>query len=239
MSLSVQINPNWKPGSKEFPVIMPDSIFPLPRLVGCWLSPVVIRLPLSANQVTFVSMLIGLIGCTMLLFGDIMWNIAGAVCLFLSYALDYCDGIVARLKNQCSPYGAAFDDFVDFIVDTAIFACLGYGTWVATDNMLWFWLGFIAAAGSTVDYIVDWFRANRFKQAREAEEKAKEPEPEEEPAEKTFKDKLFYYLHTMSRAEFCTIILVLSMLDVVWILLPFGAIGAQAFWIGDLFRKRD
>ncbi|MDA0305951.1 MAG: CDP-alcohol phosphatidyltransferase family protein [Proteobacteria bacterium] len=243
MSLSIQINMDaGKPGNSDPAVIRPSALFPLSRQLGYFLSLALIRLPVSANQVTFISMLVGLSGCALFANGEVVTNIYGALLLVLSYALDYCDGVIARLKDQCSPTGAAFDDFVDWIVDTSIFAGLGYGVWVADGQIWWLWLGLIAAGGSTIDYIVDLVRVNPFKLAREAAEKEAsgvvEPEPELS-GDKTFGQKLFYIFHTLSRAEFCFIILVLSAFDVVWVLLPFGAIGAQAFWLGDLFRKRD
>jgi len=233
MTVSIQVDLEaGKPGNRGAAVIRPDAVFPLSRQLGYFLSLVLIRLPISANQVTFVSMLVGLTGCALFLKGELAWNVYGSVLLVLSYALDYCDGVIARLKDQCSPYGAAFDDFVDWIVDTAIFACLGYGTWIADGGIIWLWLGLIAAAGSTIDYVVDLVRVNRFKAAPET----KEPEPD---TATTMGQKLFFVFHTLSRAEFCFIVLILSAFDVVWILLPFGAVGAQAFWLGDLFRKRD
>lgn len=247
MSLSIQVNLDaGKPGNNDPAVIKPDALFPLARQLGYFLSLFLIRLPISANQVTFISMLVGLTGCALFTLGDPTYNIYASLLLVLSYALDYCDGVIARLKGQCSPYGAAFDDFVDWIVDTAIFAGLGYGTWVADSEIWWLWLGLIAAAGSTIDYIVDLIRVNRFIGARKADEKKampggeqEEQAEEDETGEKSLGQKLFYVLHTLSRAEFCFILLVLSAFDVVWVLLPFGAIGAQAFWLGDLFRKHD
>ena len=233
MPVSIQVDLEaGKPGNRGPAVIRPSAILPLSRQLGYFLSLVLIRLPVSANQVTFVSMLAGLTGCAFFLKGELAWNVYGSLLLVFSYALDYCDGVIARLKDQCSPYGAAFDDFVDWVVDTAIFACLGYGTWIADGEIIWLWLGLIAAAGSTIDYIVDLVRVNPFKAARE--------EVEQKPdAETTIGQKLFYVFHTLSRAEFCFIVLVLSACDVAWVLLPFGAVGAQAFWLGDLFRKRN
>ncbi len=253
MSLSIQVDLQaGQPGHSGPAVLRPDGLFPLARQLGYLLSLVVIRLPVSANQVTFVSMGVGLTGCWFFTRGEVMWNIYGALLLVLSYALDYCDGVVARLKDQCSPAGAAFDDFVDWLVDTAIFAGLGYGAWIADGNIWWLWLGLIAAAGSTVDYGVDLVRVNPFIMARKkAEQEAaatvadpgEDQTPEQETpggtGEKTVGQKLFYVFHTLSRAEFCFIILILAAFDVVWVLLPVGAIGAQAFWLGDLFRKRD
>ena len=244
-SLSIQVNLDaGKPGNTDPAIIKPTAIFPLARQLGYYLSLALIRTPLSANQVTFISMLVGLTGCAFFMKGELIWNVYGALMLVLSYALDYCDGTIARLKEQCSPVGAAFDDFVDWLVDTAIFAGLGYGTWVSNGEIIWLWLGLIAAAGSTVDYIVDLIRFNPFALAKKAVEKEASAEPDEEAepeddSPQTFGQKLFFIFHTLSRAEFCFIILILSAFDVAWVLLPFGAIGAQAFWLGDLFRKRD
>jgi len=230
MLLSIEVDRH-----AEKPVIRPDGIFPFSRMGGYYLSLLVIRLPLSANQVTFISMLVGLSGAGLLSLGDALLNIYGTLLLVLCYMLDYCDGVVARLKNQCSPAGAAFDDFVDWLVDTAILACLGWGVTRSDGNDLWMWLGFAAALGSTVDYAIDWVRINRFRQPEQKDD----VEDNDGAVPETFKQKLFYYLHTASRAEFCFILLGLAVFDVMWVILPLAAIGAQAFWLGDLFRKRD
>ena len=244
MLLSIQVNSNaGKPGNTEPAIIKPTAIFPISRQLGYYLSLALIRTPLSANQVTFLSMLVGLTGCSFFMKGELIWNFYGSLLLVLSYSLDYCDGVIARLKDQCSPAGAAFDDFVDWLVDTAIFLGLGYGTWVSSGEVIWFWLGLIAAGGSTADYVIDLIRVNRFTLARQAAEKTLTPEldidyeMESDKGPQTLREKLFYIFHTLSRAEFCFIVLGLSIFDGAWILLPFGAIGAQAFWLGDLFRK--
>ena len=54
-----------------------------------------------------------------------------------------------------SDWGAHFDDFVDWLVDSAFFAALGYGTWQVTGESLWAWLGAAAAIGATIDYVID------------------------------------------------------------------------------------
>ena len=54
-----------------------------------------------------------------------------------------------------SDWGAHFDDFVDWLVDSAFFAALGYGTSQVTGESLWAWLGATAAIGATIDYVID------------------------------------------------------------------------------------
>ena len=248
MSVSIEVKQATDEAGRSAPVIVkPNVVFPVTRMLGYYASLVAVRLPVSANQVTFISMIDGLTGCSFFLKGELIWNVYGALLIVLSYVLDYCDGVIARMKGQSSPFGASFDDFVDWIIDTSFFAALGYGIWIADGEVWWFYLGLIAAVGSTIDYAIDLVRANRYTQARKAAEReaaaaeASDADQGEAVADeaKTLKDKLFYFFHTASRAEFCFIILVLAAFDVVWVLLPFGAIGAQAFWLGDLFRKRD
>lgn len=249
MSVSVDVKHIKDDAGNVQPVIIkPDEVLPVTRLLGYYASLIAVRLPVSANQVTFLSLIVGLAGCGLFLKGELIWNVYGAVLISVSYVLDYCDGVIARVKGQSSPFGASFDDFVDWAIDTSFFAALGYGTWIADGEIWWFYLGLIAAAGSTVDYGVDLVRANRYVQARKAAAREAEgalaPEDEAKDSDdggkaKTLGEKLFYIFHTLSRAEFCFIVLILAAFDVVWILLPFGAIGAQAFWLGDLFRKRD
>lgn len=250
MSVSIEVKQvTDQAGNSALIIVKPVELFPVTRLLGYYASLVAVWLPISANQVTFISMIVGLTGCSFFLKGELIWNVYGGLLIVVSYVLDYCDGVIARMKGQSSPFGASFDDFVDWVIDTTFFAALGYGAWIADSEIWWLYLGLIAAAGSTVDYGVDLVRANRYIQARKAAEReaaaadapdAKQGEQEDDAdAPKTFGDKLFYIFHTVSRAEFCFIVLILSAFDVVWVLLPFGAIGAQAFWLGDLFRKRD
>ena len=52
-----------------------------------------------------------------------------------------------------------------------------------------------------------------------------------------FKDWMIFIFHKLSRADFCVIVLGMAAFAVLWILLPLGAIGAQAYWITDLFKR--
>ena len=50
-------------------------------------------------------------------------------------------------------------------------------------------------------------------------------------------DWVIYVFHKLSRADFCIIVLVLAVFNLAWILLPFAAVGAQVYWITDLFDR--
>ena len=82
MLLSIQINSNaGKPGNTEPAIIKPTAIFPISRQLGYYLSLALIRTPLSANQVTFLSMLVGLIDVLRRLCGLSVLPSGSLVCL--------------------------------------------------------------------------------------------------------------------------------------------------------------
>jgi phosphatidylglycerophosphate synthase len=232
----------------------PTRLFPLTRQFSWPLTRFLLRTPIGPNQVTALSLLAGLAGAACFTLGTRSAGVTGALLYVLCYTLDNCDGEIARFRNMTSEWGARFDDLVDWLVDTAFFAALGYGTWVATGEIIWFWLGFAAAAGATLDFVIDMLALVR-KKKEEAARLAvptpattltttqdnvpaiapDAPDGNDDPGQ-SLTDKLIYVFHTLSRADFCFIIFALTVADYVWILLPFGAIGAQIYWMTDLYK---
>ena len=213
----------------------PRQLVPVTRQLSYPLTHILYYLPISPNQITVLSMAAGLVGAWCFTQGDQHANLMGALWLVACYTLDNCDGEIARLKAMSSEWGAYLDDFVDWIVDSAFFAALGYGVWQVDGEILWFWLGAAAAVGATIDYIIDIVLYRRAK--NEPETKTREEEAADVRKPEDFTDWMIYIFHKLSRADFCVIVLGMAALDVLWILLPLGAIGAQAYWITDLFKR--
>jgi len=216
-------------------IIAPTQVFPLIRHLSYRLTPVLLKTSITPNQITAVSLLFGLMCAVCFILGNYITGIIGALFLTASYTLDNCDGEVARTKNMSSEFGAKFDDIVDWLVDTSFFAALGYGTSQVTEQPFWFWLGLAAAAGATIDYIIDlnYHSKNKKKEGS----KTREQQASEPRQVKNKLDWIIYIFHKLSRADFCIIVLILALCNVTWILLPFAAIGAQVYWITDLFER--
>lgn len=213
----------------------PGQLLPLTRHLSYRLTPLIYRMPISPNQVTALSLLAGLAGAWCFSYGEATWGIVGGLLFVACYTLDNCDGEIARLKDMSSDWGARFDDVVDWLVDSAFFVGLGYGTWQAFGEIYWFWFGLAAAAGATIDYVVDlayYARGRKQPETKSREEAAKDVRKPED-----FGDWLIYIFHKLSRADFCVIVFGLTLFDVTWVLLPLAAVGAQAYWITDLFQK--
>jgi 1L-myo-inositol 1-phosphate cytidylyltransferase / CDP-L-myo-inositol myo-inositolphosphotransferase len=85
------------------------------------------RTATTPNQMSLISMAIGLCGGPFFLSARPSLQTVGAL-LFLSHSiLDGCDGELARLKFQESRWGGVLDFWGDNVVHAAIFACMALG----------------------------------------------------------------------------------------------------------------
>lgn len=88
-----------------------------------------LRTPLTPNQVTGLSFLVGLLGAGCFLLGSYSWTLAGALLLQASTVLDCVDGEIARVKMLESPFGEWLDITLDTVVHIAIFIGVGVAVW--------------------------------------------------------------------------------------------------------------
>lgn len=92
------------------------------RLVGTDITP---------NQMTAVSVAIGVVGALFFLSSAPAYQLIGALLFLLHSILDGCDGEIARLKYLESRFGGLLDFWGDNVVHSAIFVCIGLGWWMA------------------------------------------------------------------------------------------------------------
>ncbi len=201
------------------------SIFPLIRLISRPTTRVLARFPVSANQVTAASLVLGLVSAWAAAQGNWESEVAAGVLMVVTYVLDNCDGEIARLKNQCSRFGMHFDSFVDWAVHTAFFWGLGIGVTAASGDAFWYWLGLAAAAGGTINYGLGY----AIGAGPTTAESARPPV--------TLGEWVLFAFRELTRADFCFIVLGCALFDVLWVLLPMGAIGAQVYWMTALIKR--
>ena len=92
------------------------------------LTPVALRLGLTPNQVTGLSVALGLAAAVAFGVGTRGWLVAGALLLQASFVLDCVDGEVARYRRAFSATGAWLDASTDRLKE---FACYGGLAWGA------------------------------------------------------------------------------------------------------------
>jgi phosphatidylglycerophosphate synthase len=222
----------------------PATLFPLIRQISAQVSPRLARLPITANQITAVSLVVGLAGNWYIAEGGYRATLIGAGLFLLCYILDNSDGEVARIKKQESEFGDKFDTLVDWLVHASFFAALGIGVERETGNALWLWLGWSGALGSSINYFVGLAMDARFQaQIREEKEDAGVEHEyqggtggDDHPPPENWKQWIIFAFRELTRADFCFIVLGLAVFDVTWFLLPTAAVGAHVYWATQFIR---
>lgn len=97
------------------------------RRLSIALSAALLPLPVTPNDITTASLVLGLLGAWWLASGGYGLTVAGAALLWFCCLLDGCDGEVARLKLLCSPSGAAYDLAADHLAHLATFVAIPVG----------------------------------------------------------------------------------------------------------------
>ncbi len=182
----------------HYTLARPGRLFPLVRHLSWRATALLLRLPVTSNQVTFASIAAGLGGAFCYLQAGQGWQIPGALLVVLNYVLDNSDGEIARLKGMCSDFGVRLDTFGDWAVHSALFVALGYGVETRTGEALWMWLGWAAAAGGTINHVIGLILDAR--QAAEPEAKHIAPGT---PVPRGLKDRFVFAFRALARADFC------------------------------------
>ena len=109
-----------------------------------WMVRFLCPLPVTANQITFLSLLTGLISAGFYFSGLTNALIWGAVFLYIKIYLDNVDGNLARVRGEVSRLGRFFDSLTDFVVTCLVYAGVTYHL-VQETGQQWFWgLGLVA-----------------------------------------------------------------------------------------------
>ena len=169
--------------------------------------------------------------------GEFATTLYASIVFFLVYLLDHCDGEVARAKSQASKFGNYFDTFGDWISHAAFFIGLGYGTYTTSNNHFWFWMGLAAALGATINYIISIYLCSLKEQEKYLSTVNNKNNQDFRQQPKTRIEVALFIFRELCRADFWLLVLILAIFDLVWILLPASAFGAQAYWITQLITK--
>jgi phosphatidylglycerophosphate synthase len=220
-------------------VAWPQRLFPLVRQLSRRVTPVLLRFPITPNQITFAAMVAGLSASWCLYVGRPAVALVGCVLFIVCQVLDNCDGEVARLKNMRSRLGGIFDDTSDWLVHSSLFIALGAHAWAVDGRTLWLWLGIITALGVCCEYVLTL--------ARTWSEPTVGPDlvpgdptaavsPFDLAGEVRWMDKAVYVLRVLVDADFCFMLPAFVLSGTVWILLAAAAIGNHVYWMASFYE---
>ena len=119
------------------------------RSISLAVSRRLVNTSVTPNQMTYVAVLIGLVGAPFFLSSRPSVQVVGGILFLLHSILDGCDGELARLKFQESRRGGVLDFWGDNVVHVAVFAAMGIGLARQTGQAWPVWCG-IASVLATV-----------------------------------------------------------------------------------------
>lgn len=122
------------------------------RSVSRQLTRLFLATPLSPNQITALSLVLGLGSAWFFYQGGYAMGLAGSSLLLLSAWIDCTDGEVARLKFMESKLGSQLDLLSDNLVHIAVFFCIGMGLFRVSGEKVYLLLGCLAVLGSLVSF---------------------------------------------------------------------------------------
>lgn len=115
------------------------------RKTSIYITWLLLHTPISANQVTFLSIIAGMTGVSFLAVGGMWWSLIGVLILNVYSTLDYVDGEVARYRDSTSITGLMLDRVGHHLVNPSIFLALGYGVYRIHHQSYAILLGAVAA----------------------------------------------------------------------------------------------
>lgn len=119
----------------------------------------VYRSPITPNQVTLVSMLVGLGSAACLLDGRPTLMIWAGVLLWLSAILDGADGILARAQQRFSVLGRALDGTADMVVGLSTVLAAFYHLWLKHHDSALFLVAPIAIVSAVLHiHLYDFYK---------------------------------------------------------------------------------
>jgi len=175
----------------------------------------------TPNQMTLISVAIGVAAAPFFLSAAAAWQTLGAI-LFLTHSiLDGCDGELARLKFKESRGGGVLDFWGDNVVHSAIFACMAIG-WSAAIGEHWpLLLGASAVIGTLGSAGFIYWRVMRPKTG---------PDPLYTSVSTAPDGRFAKLLDALSRRDFIYIVLLLALFGRADWFLVMTAVGAPIYF---------
>jgi phosphatidylglycerophosphate synthase len=109
-----------------------------------WVLRVLYPLPVSANQITFLALVMGIISAGFYLSNHNYSLVAAALFLYAKLFLDNVDGNLARVRGEESRFGRFFDSFTDFSVTFVVYLAITWQMVEQTANAYFWLLGGVA-----------------------------------------------------------------------------------------------
>jgi len=180
------------------------------RKISGFITGFLIRTPITPNQVTIISLILGIISGVFFSIGEYTYTITAGLLYFLSTVFDQCDGEVARLKQMETEFGRKLDILVDAIANAVIVVGITIAVYVKMGSVLVIIAGFLAMTGISISLLLTTYFSHDSKK---------------DTGTKEMLDKL-------NNKDFFYIIMLASVIfnQMIWFLLIM-AVGTNIYWV--------
>ena len=122
-------NPKVKTATFSFPAQEDDGFVSqyINRYVSRKITRILVQTRLTPNTITFLSFAICLVGAILFGLGRYGETLLAGLLIQFASIIDGCDGEIARLKSQCTRFGAWLDTILDRYADVFIGIGISYG----------------------------------------------------------------------------------------------------------------
>ena len=197
------------------------------RKLSAPLSRLFLKLGLSANVVTILSIVIGLLGAAAFATGTYVLGIVGALLFQLSAVVDCCDGEIARLTLTESAFGRQLDLYGDNAVHMAIFAALGWAGFQFQETWTPLALGAAAIVGNALSLSIVTRAQSRQSRAGT------------DPSDAGQSARMEFILKNLASRDFSVVLLAFALFEGLQWFLWLAAIGSNVFWIVTAWATRS
>ena len=191
------------------------------RKVSTLLTSLFLRIGLSPNTITVLSLFIGLMAAGSFALGGYLAGIVGSLLFQLSAIVDCCDGEVARLTNRQSRFGQLLDLAADNVVHMAIFAGVAWGLFLQQEPRSGSWLSLALGAAAVLGNGLAFWLVSRALTLREQRAWGT-------PLKATWAEFLF---KNVTSRDFSVVLLVFALVGKLEWFLWLAAVGSNIFWI--------
>ena len=133
------------------------------RKISGLITGLIVKTPVTPNQVTIVSLVIGIVAAVFFSHGAYICTIVAGVLYFVSTVFDQCDGEVARFKHMESDFGRSFDIIVDSIVNAAIVIGITIAIYKTNGSGLTIVVGLLAMMGIVISLLLTTYFSSKSK----------------------------------------------------------------------------
>jgi CDP-L-myo-inositol myo-inositolphosphotransferase len=180
------------------------------RKISGFISGFLSRTPVTPNQVTIISLILGIISGIFFSLGEYTYTITAGLLYFLSTVFDQCDGEVARLKQMETEFGRKLDIIVDAIANAVIVIGITFALYKTGGSGFIIITGILAITGISMSILLATYFGHENKKDTAIQE----------------------MLDKLNNKDFFYIIMLISVIlnQMIWFLLIM-AIGTNIYWI--------